>query len=182
MLHSLYISLSPPSACLSWDGWWWGPPACWPLDQAYLYWILTGPEKKAGEVGKVDVEVVGTDVKTYRSISLREGTEGAQRCTWWLTSGGAGVPRTSTSDRPACMNKSTTTYSQGVDIKMGMGRSGLGLRPGIVALRPILRAMDRLIFPICYGLDGPSYQVLESLSISLLLSCTSPTFKSCPLY
>jgi hypothetical protein len=42
---------------------------------------LTGPEKKAGEVGKVDVEVVGTDVKTYRSISLREGTEGAQRCT-----------------------------------------------------------------------------------------------------
>jgi hypothetical protein len=32
--------------------------------------------KKAREVGKVDVEVVGTDVKTYRSTSLREGTGG----------------------------------------------------------------------------------------------------------
>ena len=40
-------------------------------------------------------------------------------------------------------------------VKMGMDRSGPGLGPGPMALRPILGVMGRLISPKCYGLDGP---------------------------
>ena len=40
-------------------------------------------------------------------------------------------------------------------VKMGMDRSGPGLGPGPMALRPILGVMGRPIFPICYVLDRP---------------------------